>query len=257
MHDAISRATQSQPINFYIGSCPDYSHDGEAYTHEYLGSDVPLLTRVHLDYDREIINVLESQSIPYKMTIMVADVEATDKIFCKRFTNNDQNEFLRRCESSVSSTEKFVEKIGLSKKVISSSFFNEFGRERFINYQERYKEVLKKRYKFDDSFRMRVNGDLVSRMDMYKNMYPDVFQGNINFLDRTKFLIDRTLRTMAQYLTLGRLIGENGDLISPMIICHPTRNIGMFNDRNKFVLPEDGPQPQPTIPVFEMKRRVY
>ncbi|KKQ37331.1 MAG: hypothetical protein US53_C0021G0012, partial [Candidatus Woesebacteria bacterium GW2011_GWA1_37_7] len=29
------------------------------------------------------------------------------------------------------------------------------------------------------------------------------------------------------------------------------------NERNKFLLPGDGLQPQPTIPVFEMKRRVY
>jgi hypothetical protein len=91
-------------------------------------------------------------------------------------------------------------------------------------------------------------------MDMYFKMYKEVID-TMDFPERQLFLIGRTIRTMAQYLTLGRLIGEDANY--PLIICHPTRNIGLFNDRNKFPFPQDGKSPQPTIPVFELKKGVY
>ena len=144
--------------------------------------------------------------------------------------------------------------MGMSGNMRSSSFFQEFGRDRFECYESAYKQVLAKSLAVDNSFCNRVTLDIVARMDMYRKMYGGVLI-NMGAADKDEFLVDRTLRTMAQYLALGRLIGESA--AHPAVIVHPTRNKGMFNARNKFLLPDDGPRPQPTIPVFEMKRRVY
>jgi hypothetical protein len=257
VNEALREATTDRPIRFYIGSCPDYSHNGRVYTHEGLGEGIPFLTQVHLDADLPIMMKLDAAKIPFQYVIMVADVEAVDEIFCERFTNGSEKEFLRRCGESSQKTSQLLRGIGLDGRLCSSSFFEEFGRERFLAFQEAYQTLLTERYETDNSFAMRVSEDLFSRMQMYRQMYPFVFNEKLVYEKRKDFLISRTLRTMAQYLTLGRLIGEKLNECFPMIIVHPTRNKGVFNERNKFLLSEDGPQPQPTIPVFEMKRRVY
>jgi hypothetical protein len=104
---------------------------------------------------------------------------------------------------------------------------------------------------------MRVEGDRLARNEMYRKMYPNIYSESVNSSERQDFLIGRTIRTSAQYLSLGRLVAEKIGGCFPVIICHPTKNISYFNDRNKFLLAEDGLQPQPTIPIFEMKRKVY
>jgi hypothetical protein len=254
---ALRQATEEKPIRFYVGSCPDYSHNGQVYTHEGLGEGVPFLTQVHLEADLPILMKLEEARIPFQGVIMVADVEAVDEVFCERFTDRSEAEFLRRCKESIRNTSELLRGTGLDGKLRSSSFFEEFGRERFLYYQEAYREVLAERYRTNDSFLTRVNGDMYSRMEMYKRMYPFIFNENTSNGERDDFLVGRTLRTMAQYLALGRLVGEKTNECFPMIVVHPTRNKGVFNERNRFLLPDDGPQPQPTIPIFEMKRRVY
>lgn len=246
---ALRQATKEKPVRFYVGSCPDYSHNGEIYTHEGLGDGVPFLTQIHLQTDSYILGVLEENKIPYQFVVMIADVEAEDEIFCQRFTNGDKQEFMKRCHKSQERTTQLFKDLRLDRKLKSSSFFEEFGRERFMYFQEAYQKVLTQRISIDGSFNMRVTGDLIARREMYRHMYPGISDQD--------FLIQRTLRTMAQYLALGRLIGEKTNECFPMIIVHPTRNKGVFNERNRFLLPGDEPRPQPTIPIFEMKRRVY
>lgn len=254
----LQHATQDEPLTIYVGSCPDYSHKQGLYTHEALNGGVSLLTQTHLNENIELLEILDKSNIPYKYVIMIADVEATDEIFCQRFTNGDEEEFLARCEASRLQTEVALKEHGrelsLRGDLRSSSFFGEFGRERFMQFQRDYQQVLLDRYGKDSSFSMRVTGDTVARMDMYRKMYDSILK-SMDDMETHNFLVERTIRTMAQYLTLGRLIGESAT--HPAIIVHPTRNKGMFNSRNKFLLSIDGSQPQPTIPVFEMKRRVY
>ena len=253
----MEEASVGKPVRFFVGSCPDYSNNGEIYTHEDLGDGVPLLTRVHLQSDAGLLIALEELKVPYEYVIMVADVEAIDEVFCNRFTNGNEAEFLNRCKRSEQKTKDLLNKMGLGSKLRSSSFFGEFGRGRFMELQADYEKVLAVRLESDNSFRMRVLGDLIARSEMYRKMYPDNLFSGMTGNERTDFLIKRTLRTMAQYLALGRQIGEKQDECFPMIIVHQTRNKGVFNERNKFLLPGDGLQPQPTIPVFEMKRKVY
>lgn len=257
VNNALMSATKAKPIRFYIGSCPDYSHNGQIYTHEGLGEGVPLLTQRHLECDRELFMALERNNFPFEAVIMIADVEAIDEIFSERFTSGDKFEFLRRCESSRRQTEAIFHTTEYGRYMRSSSFFMEFGMERFLDLQERYKAVLMDRYRIDGSFQMRIQMDILARSEMYRKMYPLKYNREVDRQTREAFLVERTLRTMAQYLTLGRLVGEKQDECFPMIIVHPTRNKYVFNERNRFLLPDDPPQPQPTIPIFEMKTKVY
>src|SRR3989344_1944306 len=246
------KAIGGDTLKFYIGSCPDYSHNGVRYTHEYLGDGVPLLTQYHLEVDQGIVSVFGGQGISCELILMVADVEAVDKIFCERFTAGDEAEFLARCKRSAAATQERLS----SGSVRSSSFFDEFGRDRFLDLQRKYFGVLADRFESDGSFRHRVVTDTFGRDDLYKKMYPGVFNNGMTPGQREEFLIGRTMRTMAQYLTLGRLVGEVDGPVA--IINHPTTNKSIYNSRGKFLLPEDDPRyPQPTVPVFTMTRRVY
>ncbi len=255
----LSRANQCNPIDILVGSCPDYSHTNGKYTHVTVGEGIPLLSQIHLERDQALLDIFGKFNVPYRYTLMVADVEATDDIFCQKFTEGSENEFLRRCNASVIKTGELLNNIPVPPQGLlrSSSFFDEFGRDEFLNLQTAYQVELAKRYESDSTFRSRVTGDIIKRMSLYYTMYPEILGFRRGYLTQKQetFLVERTIRTMAQYLTLGRLISLK--YVHPLIINHPTRNLGMFNDRNKFLLPADNPQPQPTIPVFEMKQEVY
>lgn len=254
---ALAEATEQSPLRIYVGSCPDYSHSGGLYTHQSVGGAVPLLTQVHVGADSELLHALDNAQIPYEYTVMVADVEATDQIFCDKFTGGNQKEFMDRCQMSAEATQQYLDAIkttqGLRGKLRSSSFFGQFGYQRFMDLQHAYEAVLHQRTLEDESFQARVDSDIIARRGLYQKMYDNIL-GNPD-VDYHRFLIDRDIRTKAQYLALGKCIDQAGQNV--VIINHPTRNIGLFNDRNKYLLPEDGPQPQRTIPVFEMQTKVY
>lgn len=255
----LQEAGSNEPLKIFVGSCPDYSHRNGLYTHEYLGSGVPLLTRYHLDADVKVLRALDRFDIPYVYTLMVADVEASDDYFQKRFTGGDEVEFLSRCDQSTCATKAEMNvlgcEMGLRGTLVSSSFYRQFGRERFLSCQEVYQAVLHARQAEDSSFSYRISSDTSARMKLYEKMYPELFRCAYLSRDAVEFLEARTIRTMAQYLALGRLICEQAAY--PVIINHPTKNLGVFNDRNKFVFAGDGPQPHPTIPILEMKKVVY
>lgn len=257
---SLDKADGGLPLQIYVGSCPDYSHRGGLYTHESLGNGVPLLTSFHLEYAGRFLPILDRFHVPYVYTIMIADVEASDSYFQRRFAGGSEETFLEKCEDSRIATElrlmELVESAELQGRLVSSSFYMEFGRERFSDCQQAYRDLLSKRYREDSSFYNRVVGDTSKRMALYRKMYPEVVNG-YGFLSREKeeFIISRTIRTMAQYLALGRFISQKGEHV--VIINHPTRNIGLYNDGNKFSLLGDGSRPQPTIPILEMQKEVY
>lgn len=252
---AIQSAFSQKTLDIYVGSCPDYSHRNGFYTLESLGSGVPLLTTVHLGHDLALLKLLDRFELPYRYIIMIADVEATDDVFADKFANGSQSEFLSKCQESQIRSAEYVEKLKseheLSGELVASSFFDQFTQESFMHYQQQYQSVLTDRYQTDSSFHSRVVSDIIARRNMYRSMYGGV----LNSRNYQEFLAERTMRTMAQYLTLGRLICNNSE--NPLIINHPTRNLGMFNDRNKFSLPEDPIQPSPTIPIITLNQEVY
>lgn len=253
----LKKVDKENPLRFYVGSCPDYEHNGQYYTHGGIGGSVPLLTHKHLTAAQNLFSQLEDAKVPYEYILMVADVEAMDQVFCDKFTGGDQGRFLALCNRSVLATAEFI-RDNFSHlqygQVRSSSFFSEFGQDNFMDYERRYKDLLHNNYQSNGSMRSRIYRDTYARIEMYRAMYDRVLPYMSTF-EREDFLIGRTERTMAQYLALGRLVGQRQNA---SIICHPTLNISMINDRNKLLLAEDNPLGvQPTVPVFPMNRRVY
>lgn len=255
LRSMLERVTPTNPLLIYVGSCPDYATREGLYSYEGLGDNVPLLTKTHVINDMPLLKLLDAYQVPYEYIMMVADVEATDEFFCQKYTGGDEGIFLERLASSTQKTQTYLDATVQTEAyghMRSSSFFGEFGKDKFMNLQNAYKTILEERYAVDTSFRYRIDDDTSRRMDMYKKMYGYTGQ---NYQEFFSFCAGRTIRTMAQYLTLGRLISESSD--NAVMINHPTRNIGVPNERNKFPLAGDGPQPQPTIPIFEMAQKVY
>ncbi len=257
LSQSLQNATVGSPLTIYVGSCPDYSHNNGLYTHENVGSGVPLLTRVHADIDKNLLMSLDSSNIPYEYVVMVADIEAIDEVFCNKFTQGSREEFMARCMASSQASHQYLDNLaqenGLKGKVRGSSFFAEFGFEKFIQLQEQYTTVLDERYTTDDSFRMRVNSDIVKRMQMYNKMYDTVLP-SLDYKARQDFLVSRDIRTKAQYLALGKAIIDKTK--HSLVINHPTTNVGLINDRGKFQLPSD-PTCYDAVPVFEIHQKVY
>lgn len=250
----IKRATLEEPITIFVGSCPDYSHSFGMYDHESLGNGVPFLTQIHGQNDMVLLTILERHNIPYQYIVMVADVEAMDEVFCERYAEGSRETFLEMCRQSQLASGGYLRGLGLNGQARSSSFFEEFGMESFMRMQSAYQEVLAERVFEDNSFEYRVTLDIIKRGKMYNKLYGHLLK-DMNYKESAEFLVGRTIRTMAQYLALARL--ATSKVKFPMFINHPTTNVGLFNDRNKFTLPGDSPQPQPTIPVFELKQEVY
>jgi len=239
----------SDLIDIYAGSCPDFSHKDGLYTHEGVGDGLPLLSKVHVDLDVPLAEHLTENGVKCRYILMLADVEAMDEVFCQRFTDGNQLEFLARCRRSMEATSGYLKQAGSKIEARASSFFDEFGQERFMDRQREYEETLAVKYGQDASFRMRVTGDTSKRIKMYDHMYPRGLV--VDSGDRVLFLERRTIRTMAQYRVLADLIGEKSR--HSVIINHPTVNTGVYNEHRLAL----DPQKARTIPVIIMDRRVY
>lgn len=259
----LENASDHNPLTLFAGSCPDYSHVEGKYDHRGLGGEVPLLSQVHIHHDLPLLKILEEAKIPYRYILMIADVEALDSIFCETHTGGEVDRFLDLCRSSQHHTAEVLQgmkdTLGLGGELVSSSFFEVFGREIFMHYQEAYSALINGKLDVDSfqgssNTRNRVNTDTHSRQHLYRKVYRTTLP-RIPRDEQWDFLMSRTVRTMAQYLTLGRLIRKKTP--HPVIINHPTTNAGLYNDLNKFVLEEDSLVSVPSVPIFEVTKAVY
>ncbi|MEO6509056.1 MAG: hypothetical protein ABIO02_03810 [Patescibacteria group bacterium] len=257
----LRNAMCGNPISIYIGSCPDYSQTNGKYNHRSLGEEVPLLSKLHLESSLDALKIMDNFDVKYEMILMVADVEAIDEYFAERFTGGSEDEFIRRCEVSREKTSEAIEELkakhDISGIVRSSSFFQEFGRTEFLRNMYSYQDALYRYYEQDPSFHFRVATDTLYRRELYQKMYPERF---LSRSDKEKkeptFLEERTMRTMAQYLALGKLISEKTG--NNAIINHPTVNKPVYNSRNVLRLLDDDPKKiHPTIPILQMTTSVY
>lgn len=235
-------------FTIYIGSCPDYSYDinSSRYTHQNLGEDIPLLTQLHTDALRKFIPILNQQGINFNVMVLIADVEATDEVFAKKFSNGKQEEFIEKCNRSMEASQKLFQK-EFGQTVKSSSFFTEFGQNRFMLLQQSYQDKLTKLCRENPGFLDRVMLETQMRENLYRQMYTDQFEilpGD----ELRQFLIERSIRTMAQYLTLGELVRQKPSAV----ISHRTVNFGLYNEQSLMNNPDSSP-----LPVLILNKAVY
>lgn len=236
---------QENPLRIYIGTCPDYSHTAGRYTFEALGDDIPLLTRVHLENDRPLFNLLDQHEIQFEVRILLADVEGSDGYFCDRYTGGSEAEFMSRCASSVERTGAFLERYQehyRTGRFVSSTFFEEFGRDRFLNLETAYGIRVEELRDANQTVAKRISNDTQARRELYRRLYGT---------PGPQFLEQRTIRTMAQYLALGHLIS---DYEPTTMVLHQTTNRRLVNDRGRIAISE---QEQRTFPVLSLQQSVY
>jgi hypothetical protein len=155
--------------------------------------------------------------------MMLADTEAKDDYFAERYFDGDSQAFVEACQKSVLATQEYLRSVA-GENFISTSFFNHFSEKRFCAIENGYIESLTRAYQTQRL--PRVNSDIAARSGLYLVLY-----GYKRTSDK-EFLKQRTIRTMAQYLTLGRLIGEDPQ---SLVIVHDTVNGPIFRKSNKYV----------------------
>jgi hypothetical protein len=175
---------------------------------------------------------------------MLADTEALDEYFANKYFKNNAEEFLNNCHQSVYKTENYLKLFNEQYnygEFISTSFLNLFG-SNLHNTQTEYVEYLSNLYKLGNLGR--IDKDIEKRQNLYCKMYGE------DALNK-EFLAERTIRTMGQYLALGRIIGEDEQ---GCIIVHDTVNASLFQSFNKFTHNNEN---NPTSPVIRQSLRVY
>lgn len=176
---------------------------------------------------------------------MVADTEAYDDYFVEKYTNSDRQAFLALCLGSVAATDHYLEDYRTRYpvgKFISTTFSEALG-PRLFDGHEQYTTCLSALYAANQFGR--VDTDIERRSGLYKQMYG----GDIS----REFLAERTIRTMAQYLVMGEIIGQ---IPQSCIMVHDTVNAALFQDMNRF-LGYPGDQHLPVSPVVRQGFRVY
>lgn len=123
-----------------------------------------------------------------------------------------------------------------------------------MRLQTEYQDVLRKRMEIDTNFQQRIREDIVARREMYGAMYGGVLD-KMMVGEKMNFLTERTLRTMAQYLVLARLVAENSS--NPVIISHPTRNTKVYNELGDYELVGEAKKKPSLLPVLEIERKIY
>ena len=180
--------------------------------------------------------------------MLLADTEATDEFFCEKYFQSDEDSFLAKCSESVAATKEMLSAVEETYKIgkfVSSSFFKLFSRSKFTDLESDYTQTLEQRYQ--QGKLARVETDIAARLALYRRLY-----GNDKANDK-QFLINRTLRTMAQYLVLGRLMGQD---TTSCTIVHDTVNASLFQSINKYCLPNDERTCLEVTPVIKSSVRV-
>lgn len=244
------------PLLIFAGSCPDYSHKDGKFTFENLNSGIPLLTIKHLAKDMSLfMNIAKHKKVFY--AISIADCEA-EPYFVDKFCAGNRDLFLERCGDSCLATQSYIKSEYPNQPLICTSFFKLFGEERFCFLESEYKKLLHSQYFSDIKFKKRVDNDIQSRASLYKNTY-GVYLEKLDNIKLNEFLVDRTIRTMAQYLTIAECLRQmaRDGIYFPIIISHPTVNLGLYNETDKFLLSDQKSIERFTIPTFVFNDRIY
>lgn len=207
----LAMALLHPPITILAPACPDYNHNSGVYTFDGIGGGVSLLAEKHIAFLEKATEVLPEA----KVIIAVADHEADDPILCQR-VRKTREEFLRLVESTRLKIEEIISRNGWQSVFMTTLIPNLTTDETRI-----FNEI-----KTNPGFHDRIVSETISRSDMY-------FKINVSLtLDEMR---DRTIKTAAQYLALGKFAAEHG-----MIVCnHTTTNLSWYLQTNVTLIHND------------------
>lgn len=188
--------------------CPDYTHEAGQYTFRGLGTGVPLLAELHLMFLSQVIEVLPQATV----IIMVADQEAEDTVLAVA-CGVSPNEFRERIHGSIQSIRERV--VGLPIRVCAMTDVMPT----LTSDEQAVAEWIRQ----TSQFRSRIDSEACQRAKMYRRIVSGL---------TWKQMRERTIRTAAQYVALGRFANAQ-----QMLICnHTTTNLSWYKETEVGVL---------------------
>ena len=189
-------------------ACPDYTHSNGVYTFKGINGGVSLLAQLHIKFLQQVTAIIPD----CKVTILIADHEADDDALCQAISK-DRVEFAKLIGQSVEKTSLAVKEFGWSAQAMTTVIPDLVARE----------EYNMKLIRSSPQFEARIRTDTAARMKMYRQI-------NRNFT--VPEMIERTIRTAAQYLAMGEVAVEK-----QIIICnHSTVNLCWYKEAGTAVL---------------------
>jgi hypothetical protein len=195
-----------------VPTCPAYpSREGKFRKVTTLGCGVSLVTRRHRPFLKRLVELVPEARI----TILVADHEARDPALQKA-TRLSQEEFSRRMAETVRATRRSVAPLGW-EVLPFSEFFPSFLQCRAANIRW---------IGANPEFEAHIAADTLARERFYRLFCA---------AETPKAKRDRTVKTAAEYVCLGRFAAERGLLI----VNHTTTNLAWYLKTEVGVLHHD------------------
>ncbi len=248
-HVAIARTiaqslASGDKLRVFAPSCPDYKHNGSTYTFGELGSGVSLLGMYQIEFAGKFLTMLDIYGIPYDYTVLTADIEVEDEAMLAK-NSVTKAEAIERVKGTIKETAEYV--CGLltpqnGSTIRSTGFLEEF--EGFLDLQKKHETLIQQLQNSSAPFRKSLGHLHEGRLNLYARLFPEATQAEL--LE----LMPRTIRTMAQYATLGHLARERDAVITS----HRTLNIPAYNDQKLF---SGKLEDYRRVPVLNFDRRIY
>lgn len=240
----VQSLASGEKLKIFAPSCPDYKHDGSAYTFGELGEGVSLLGMYQIEFAEKLLKLLDFHGIPYDYVLLTADIEVEDDAMLAK-NKVTKVEAIEKVKGTIKETGEYVSGLLIPQNgstVRSVGFLEEF--KGFSDLQRKYEALIMRLQISSAAFRKGLEHVHEGRLGLYARLFPDTSQSeSLN-------LMPRTIRTMAQYAALGHLAREQNAVITS----HRTLNIPAYNDPKLFLGP---PENYRRVSVFNFDRRIY
>ncbi len=231
-------------LKIFAPSCPDYKHNGSAYTFGELGKGISLLGMHQIEFAEKLLPLLDIHGFSYDYIVLTADIEVEDDAMLVK-NRVTKAEAIEKVKGTIKETDEYVKELLMPQNgnaARSVGFLEEF--REFPELQRKYDALIMRLQTSSAAFRKGLEHLHEGRLGLYARLFPDASKAEL------LNLMPRTIRTMAQYAALGHLAREQNAVITS----HRTLNIPAYNEPKLFLGP---PENYRRVPVFNFDRRIY
>jgi hypothetical protein len=192
----INTLSKNNEVNIISPICPDYAYIKIApnlykYTFDKLNTDIGLIGSSIVNFKDQLLSLFKENNFIINYYIYYGDFEAYSNSNCKRLNVNEKT-FIDRLNLSVKKLKnKFLEAKEIDLLVSKLSTKNDW-----VNLHKKNYLKLNKLFSSDKNFKNKVLKILESRMDLYRNWFPNLKNENY---------INIILNQGAEYTTMGDL----------------------------------------------------
>lgn len=180
--------------------CPDYSNANGRYTFRELHGGLSLLAKMHIDFLQKVVEILPDA----KPILLVADLEAEDGEI-RRAVHKTREEFSALVACTLQATRKAIVSFGWQAEFMTT----------FLPDLALQEKEIAKWISENKAFNQRIATETVDRAEMYRKIRNSF---------TTDEMIQRTVRTAAQYVAIGRYAHQQDFLICN----HTTTNLSWY-----------------------------